>query len=912
MKHLLLLLLLVLTAWTARAGVYVDSFEDASGLDSAWWQAEAGAVQFEDGRLLLSGRADGPRGILEFQPVLPDDYELQLEFQPSASHFDGYGFTVSARSEDCQHPGWYVEFLGGQVAFWGQRDGNWEHFSGARIDDWPERLLRLSVRNLGDRVEIWVEKLPSAGEDADDSDIFEYRPEGQEDTARIVCRTTFRHDTGAGTRLTLECRNAVDMTAYLDNFKFGGKLVNDSAHLPQPAAASAGQIASSQIEAQLQPDGRIFLSRPGAEKPFGSLLPEMQSLPDFAALPMVLTENRVADGRIEQRWQSGAFELRLTAVAEEQPWVKISTAVANLTDQAGRVRVIYRFTPTPESGLMTDLIAFRKKWIHYTLPIADKIGILRRIHEWTWGTVAFSYPEEMIHDQDIYETDPITGALVQAARTPVDAYVPLAAVHNDHSGLVMTVDPRSAFLFDAGAEGISVGHIYYLPAEQGFVDDGFFDGSGEATYTVYAGYPVANDWGRLWRDYYCAQNEWLRSGPEPVTLITGEEFPDADQSAYAGMLRRAGVNSIGTGVVNMFRHEEKVADFIAAGTVAEAQQQGYLVPLWTNIFMAPDLDGHGKHWDPQLDYRNFKDAWVLGADGKPLPNWDGFLCTPSPKYSFGQFEFKRLTDWMTKYHFDGIFLDLYAFNPDVDWGRRYEHFPFYPLQVATIEYCRQLSDWCIANGRIFILNCPHPSMMVWHLAHNFQGDTLGIRGHMSIVEKLACAAAGRSHTLLGVIESGNGSGQWLKESIGAVFYGETPSPWRLLKDQSDAELAVIGELFGRNRRLIDWVGHADIRGGDLDRALWFAGPEGRSGYVTLANRSTDLAVRQVSLGERVELAPGRYQAVLWDLVSPPVVLAEGDESLASRKFEVILAPEAVQVLCFVTPEMAGQLIAAGR
>ncbi len=684
---------------------------------------------------------------------------------------------------------------------------------------------------------------------------------------------------------------------------------------PAPDGKAAGVVSSTRIEAHLQPDGRIFLARPG-ETPFGSLSPVMQLSPDAEAEKLQLVANVATRQGIEQRWRDagGRYELQLSLAVPDQPWVKITTAVKNLTAEAGRVRVVWQLVPTPELGTLTDYIAFRKKWLKEVPTIAGTFaGAVRESFNWTWGTDLFCCFAEEFGRENVYETDPITGAMVLTPRSGEEGILPLAAVGNERGGLVLSGNPRAGFLFGASTGGLSAGHIYYLPAEKEFVDGGFFDGDAEVTYDLYAGYPERFDWAYLWKQYYCRQNEWLRSGPEPVTLVTAEELPTPAQPAYAAAIEFAGVNNLGTGVLNMFNREEQLASVAQSGAIRAVQQAGYRVPLWTNIFMAPDLDGHGRHSDPALDYRNFRDSWIVDSAGKPLPNWDGFMCTPSPRYSFARFEFKRLTDWVLKYDLDGIFVDFYATSTGVDESRKYAHFPFYPLQVAMIEYTRLLSDWCVANGKMLILNCPHPSLMVWHLGNNFQGDTAGVTSRMALVEKFAAASAGRTHTLLGPLRNENaGSGEWLYGSINEIFNGNIPSPWRRLAGQPPEELAVIGWLFGRNRNLAEAVGTAELAGGDLDRKLWYAGRDGRSGFITLRNLTPNVVQETVKLAERVTLPPGNYRVILWDPVSPPVVLDSGDETVAQREYRLLIPPDRLKVLCFVETDTAAGWLESGR
>ena len=133
--------------------------------------------------------------------------------------------------------------------------------------------------------------------------------------------------------------------------------------------------------------------------------------------------------------------------------------------------------------------------------------------------------------------------------------------------------------------------------------------------------------------------------------------------------------------------------------------------------------------DPSMDFRLFPDSLQRDAAGNLLPCWDGFSMNPDTRVgSFGKFQLKRIQTWVTKFNLDGIFLDFYGDTTDVDVSRRYGQFPFYPMQVAEIQWAKAIASWAHTNGKYFIINCPEASMAVQHLADLVTCDSNGVRG----------------------------------------------------------------------------------------------------------------------------------------------------------------------------------------
>lgn len=133
---------------------------------------------------------------------------------------------------------------------------------------------------------------------------------------------------------------------------------------------------------------------------------------------------------------------------------------------------------------------------------------------------------------------------------------------------------------------------------------------------------------------------------------------------------------------------------------------------------------------------NFRDNLVKDAAGNSeLDCWEGKAGNNSPKFSFGKAEQARIQRLVTTQHFDSVFLDFYDQATGSDFGRGYAHLPFYPLQVAQMEYAKALADWLHGQGKVFVVNGPDVSFPVHQFADVIWHD-MGDRVKFGIWQKM--------------------------------------------------------------------------------------------------------------------------------------------------------------------------------
>jgi len=292
-----------------------------------------------------------------------------------------------------------------------------------------------------------------------------------------------------------------------------------------------------------------------------------------------------------------------------------------------------------------------------------------------------------------------------------------------------------------------------------------------------------------------------------------------------------------------------------------------------------------------------------------LQCWDGFSMNPSPHFSFAQFELKRITDWVTKYKLDGVFLDFYGDTTDVDESRVYEQFPFYPLQVAEIEFAKAIYTWCKAQSppKYFVINCPQASMAVQHLADWVTCDSTGIHDHWSMGDRLVSKAFGKRHVLLPQLGPPATSDLWLQNGLRSLFYGEIPAPWQSPAAGADSDAKMIDWMAEATYPLAVMMANAQPLGGDFS-ALWSCIDNGASNvsnaaFIALNNDGNTVQRMIVALSQYYELPSSQhFEVVLWDGLVQFSTLASGSGNYLSRMpFTVGLKPNETKVLAFVPP-----------
>ena len=883
----------------ATGGVVQDGF-DGPEFGGKLWEPEAhGKLVVSNGGAHLLGTSGVTR--LQLAAPLPNTvYGLRFDFRPDPDHQDGYAFTVQHGTQGDPPVYWYLEFMAGAQRMSGYRHvgGQWAQCGVADLTAKGEvkpveTWYAVEVRNRPERVKVKVI----------------VRESGQE-----VWTFDVAHDDGPPAPLSFNFSAA--LAGFIDNFRLAGQAVPGEP-LPTPGDGTPLLVLKGdRIRAMVAGDGRVFLFRPAAVGPFGCAFPSAQVLGEAGSVPLSHARTQPNGQRgFVQQWSSEAAGIRLKlaySLPAQSPWVACRLSLTNTDTKAKQVRVGLHLTPTQAVGEATRSIAFRRGWITSSEPIDTEFDLLQPTQSIPWGTLRFCLSQEEVGGSTVF--DVTTGSLIPGGKSKFDLYIPLVSVYNQRDGVVLFANPRAAFLFDIGARGTAARHVFFLEGEDGFADDGFFNGDADVEYTLHLGYPEETDWGHLWRRYYCTANPWLRRGPRAPTGAYTGGAPDAAKPESVDRFVKLGTKYLNTG--DIFRPEEKLQAL--APNIALAQSKGISCLLWTNIRMAPAPPTFG--WDPEMDYREFEDSWIRGPDGKARKCWDGYDCNPSPRFSLAEAEFERLTTWIEKYKMDGIFLDLYGDTTDVDPTRTYAHFPFYPLQVAETEWVKLLADWCDQKGKVLCLNCPHPSLMVTHLGGLLTGDTWGPFKHVSMVERMAAASAGKPHLLLGPFQKpeDHGSGEWLRCSLRAMFYGELVCQWVGPVPNSGEEvrrdLETVDWLFIRNLEIGLLLADSELLGGYTFSALWFKHPSGQ-GFITLNNETNFIQRPSVVFNRYLELSKkvgkARCRVILWDLTGNPMVLAEGKGAvLAGQTFRAALAPGQVKVLALVKEDTARRLLAA--
>lgn len=884
---------------SALGGVLRESFPVEGPLTGQWRLDGPGRGDVADGAMRLHGTATAHPTVSLVEPVPNDTYDFRFDFRRDAEHFDGYAFTVCHSSPDGR-PYWYVEFLGGahRVASYCMRGGQWTYLGHADL-------------TLDGKL---------------DADTTWYRVEVHNEVNRFRCRVLARdtkdeifsvesaHDAGPPSKLSFSAVGG-DLAGLVDNVILAGPVVPSD---PLPKAQTAGLrpvVSGGEIEMLAGAEAAVLLRAGESSAPFAqvSLSPEIIGegpvpMAVDAALP-------TSDGELEQRWvaEAGRFTAVLRWQTARGPWLNVSLAAVNGEAQDKQVRLQLRMTPTDALGEATRRITFRKNWILESFPIDEPFDLIAPDLAAVFGTWAFSLTKQEV--QRGSAPDKTTGVPIPTAGTSVDLYIPLACTYNERGGVVISCDPRSAFLFELSPRGVAASHIFFLKGEEAARDEGFFNGEVDVSYILRLGFARDPEWADLFQNHYRAANTWLSEGPRgPTGVFSGGCAAAPPSEASIARYKSFGTAYVGAG--SMFAPESKLRQAMERGTVRMAQESGMQALLWTNIRMAPDTKKYNWH-DPALDYRNFEDALLRNEDGDPIPCWDGFSCDPSPESSFAKFEIDRLTSWVMKYGLDGIFLDYYADTTDVIWTRTHQHLPFLPLQVGEIAFGKALSEWCQAHGKTLMLNCPHPSMAVAHLGHAICGDTRGPIGHMSMVERLMAAAAGKPHLLLTPIVGEMHSANWLQYAFGALIYGELPCPWvdrpADLTPEKAADWDVTDWMFARNRLIAALIADSQPMGGDTFTAMWYRHADDMA-FIVLSNDTDRVSRRKVTLSRLLELPTGReYRAVLWDPVGAAIVLGDGNGSqIGDRALGAVLKPGETKIIAYVPHPVAAELLRAGN
>mmetsp|Transcript_19276 Transcript_19276/g.50088 ORF Transcript_19276/g.50088 Transcript_19276/m.50088 type:complete len:991 (-) Transcript_19276:743-3715(-) len=522
-----------------------------------------------------------------------------------------------------------------------------------------------------------------------------------------------------------------------------------------------------------------------------------------------------------------------------------------------------------------------------------------------WGTLQMSlFPNEINQG---FSIDPTTGMRVTSSGM-VEAVIPVMSVRGRGGGLMMMAGARSSFMLQTNSRFQAISRIFFLHGRSRR-DEGYFNGDVNVKYDFAIGVLSSHsDWADQYA-VYTEVNPWMRQGPklDPPGTVTG--FPgNRLPSATDGDTMRA----LHTRIVYM---NNNPSEFYPRDTLSGhltptedllfAKAAGAEVQLWSNARMAPNTT-MCPYEDKDVDYREFlDDSAMWTADGKLIPCWDGFSMNPATDLSYGQFQIERIMSEIVQFNLSGLFFDFYGDTTDSDHCRTYAQFPFYPLQVAELQFIKAIRSKLDAIGGTLNINCPHSSMQMRHLADSVSCDSLGSTANLAFSDSLAHRTAGLPSLLLRNILPDTNSISALNEMLSAVFYGVVPSLWQSMSDPTDQETAV--RMLASSVPLSLRVAAMMPAGGSFDKGLWWvAGHRGNASAAAITLRYGDsesvVGKFDVSLQPNVALANTEQELslLLWDGIASYVRIATGTGAqLTVKRVLMYLAPGTVKALLYV-------------
>lgn len=522
-----------------------------------------------------------------------------------------------------------------------------------------------------------------------------------------------------------------------------------------------------------------------------------------------------------------------------------------------------------------------------------------------WGTIQMQLlPGEFSMSTSI---DPTTGAKITSSALPA-AYVPVVSIRGSGGGILAMAGARSTFVLQANRRHLALTRIFFFPAHA-TEDSGYFNGDVPTTYQFSLALTGPDtDWADLYTVYTHA-NPWLREGPKltpPGTMTAfGSEYESGLPSASDVGRIKALRSRLVSRTWNEFHPDKSQVSILTSGAGLEfSKANGLQFLLWSNVRMAPNITMVPLE-DPVLDYRNFEDSLMLNGSGALFPCWDGFSMNPATEFSFGQFQLKRSMDTINTYNLSGFFYDFYGDTLDSDTCRTYGQFPFYPLQVAEVDFIKVMRKALSSEGRTLHVNCPSPSMQLRHLVDAVSCDSSGAVGNCAFADSLSHRTAGLPSEMLRNILPNLTTGAVLSMIIPTVFYGTVPSPWQVMGDLDDQPTA--DRMFGAALPLAFRLAEMMPAGGSLADGLWWAaGPRraATSAAVTLLAPAESTTVRSFSfsLAPHVALRDGSspLSLLLWDGVGAWVQLKTGTAvELTATKVRVLLGPGTTKALLYL-------------
>eukprot|EP01043_Picozoa_sp_COSAG02_P063679 COSAG02_NODE_9092_length_2334_cov_1.746756_1_plen_577_part_00 len=548
--RLALLLAVVHTTSNAVTGSGEDAPVLTGPFSGTWWSVGTlgNATASGPGKFHLGRYGDATVLLNRPGSTVNGAYGLRLDVtrDEEPSTWTGYGcnveFAVNQSGKSVKL--WYVELLKDSASAYHTLDGQWQILNPTSTSAFPNgTLFELEIYN------------DVAAFNATLTAIIGNKPQ-------VVFSTgTVAHDGHASDHgnITVSCS---DQTGAFVSQVFVSRPL--APPLPRPSAVDPTTkfgAGGKHLEAWTAADGRVYLRPTGGEHFAGVLTlsaeeADMNSKNASTAKTTLISTDSVNATQFTQRYivgnsDTGAHAVLIWSLSTGQAGcnaaaecsilqdlsvtLSMETAVAQSRNRTFRLSM--HFEPTDAGFNPQELLSFRQRFdsVRGTLPQRSVFG-LQPVDTVVFGTERMSLLESELGVTT--SIDPSTGIAVRGSVLK-HAYLPIISVFgpalngskvsaSSTGGYAVLADPRSSWVLRYGVSGIQASRLFFLGAQKGSVDQGYFNGDVETQYVLRFALPVGPDggaednWARLF-DMYRRLNPWMMEGPQlpPGLFVDG-------------------------------------------------------------------------------------------------------------------------------------------------------------------------------------------------------------------------------------------------------------------------------------------------------------------------------------------------------------------------------------------------------
>lgn len=870
------------------------------------WEVKPATMNLEGDTL----RIGGPRGTKEIRSradIANGPYGFKMRFRLKPGQDRTFNAWIRHEASDEELPLWSIGLVRNEVMVVHTRSEG----------------KRVGVHNTGNQNQLPTDE-DLLLEIVHDTNTATLRLVGV-DSGKAIVDVSFEHDAVEGGAILMGARGGQayeeEQTGFdLLELEVDGQAVPDSRinQLPAPHDLPAlERVEVPGMKVLVFDNGDLELQETGTEQPYSRL------------------EVQLAGERADTvSWDILSRDpLRMRGLYRFDPGMEL-TLLFDQTDLEGELRVRAELEHGREESSWIELelgmknleglgttggtIAFTRRGIGAIDPPERERGVFEEAQtKARWGTYVFGWSKEGLIE------DTLTGQLIPDPAVESQLYVPAVQVHNEKGGVFMAVHPRVACGFEWGLQGMRIVRNFYVPAGERI--DSYDDGDGEVPFEFHLGLRRESSWVDLYDHHF--YERYAELWPDLDETLDSYAMFSLHHTELTDELAERMVAAGGRGGMILHPNLFFTKDYnqnINHMDVELAHRHGLKLMLWGNTRMTTDSNTRAPGYDPAFSEMVFESSLTKDAQGRTRKNWSGFSANPSPSTEFGQQTLERIFSWIDTYDLDGYFLDIYDDSIDVDWGRSYGRYPFYPIQTATIEFVKELHAGIKERGKILILNAPHPSLMVHRYADAIATDTgHGTRAHTAFWYKLQ--AANRPFVLLGnpigqsnFLEDAEGKNDGISHFEGltrGLLYGAA-SPQHYWGAQTrrasmwyvpDPEQ--LTRVFHLNQPVSDHIAETRIIGGDAREFSKFTYQHADGTlYAALQNPGRELRTHEVSGATWIpEALEGDYVFVEWDLLNGPTVHETNDlNAFREQTWRHTLRPFDDVLLMLVPVEQKGE------